>query len=325
MEKSSSRQSRWDLVREVMRLKHLSLRTEETYLMWMDRFWCYHKKRKLRTLGVQEIRAFLSHLAVERQVSASTQNQAMCAILFLYRDVLKMEIPFIDQIEKAKRRRKIPVVFTHREALAVLHQLSGIHRIMARFMYGSGLRLMECVRLRVKDVDFESHQITVRDGKGENDRVTMLPKSLVEPLRLHLEKTRIFHQEDLNDGFGEVYLPYALDRKYPSAARSWEWQYVFPSLRRSIDSRSGKQRRHHVTPEGLQRAVRNAIRKAGIAKHSGCHTFRHSFATRLLESGYDIRTIQELLGHKDVSTTQIYTHVLNRNKLGVRSPLDESD
>ena len=325
MEKSSSRRSGWDLVREVARLKHLSRRTEETYLMWMHRFWCYHRKRKLRTLGAQEIRAFLSHLAVERHVSASTQNQAMCAILFLYRDVLKMKVPLIDQIEKAKRRRRIPVVFTHREALAVLDRLSGVHRIMARLMYGSGLRLMECVRLRVKDVDFESYQITVRDGKGENDRITMLPKSLVEPLRLHLEKTRIMHQEDLNDGFGEVYLPYALDRKYPSGARSWEWQYVFPSLRRSIDPRSVKQRRHHVAPEGLQRAVRTAIKNAAIAKHSGCHTLRHSFATRLLESGYDIRTIQELLGHKDVSTTQIYTHVLNRNKLGVRSPLDESD
>jgi integron integrase len=325
MENSTSRQSAWELVRQVARLKHLSLRTEESYLTWIRRFWRHHKKEKLRTLGVPEIRTFLTHLAVDRHVSASTQNQALCAILFLYRDVLKMELPFIDQIEKAKRRRKIPVVFTHREALAVLEQLSGEHRIMARLLYGSGLRLMECIRLRVKDLDFEFHQITVRDGKGENDRITMLPKSLVESLRLHLEKVRILHQEDLNEGFGEVALPYALARKYPSSERSWQWQYVFPSHRRSIDPRSGKQRRHHVTPETLQRAVKAAIKKAGITKHSGCHTFRHSFATRLLESGYDIRTIQELLGHRDVSTTQIYTHVLNRNKFGVRSPLDESD
>ena len=325
MELPYSRRSGWDLIRETSRLKHLSLRTEQAYLAWIRRFWLFHKKRKLTTLGTEEIRSFLSYLAAEKHVSASTQNQALCAILFLYRDVLKIDLPSIDQIEKAKRHRKIPVVFTHSEALAVLKLLTGTNRIMAGLLYGSGLRLMECIRIRVKDIDFQSRFITVRDGKGEKDRVTMLAHSVAKPLQLHLEKVHIIHQQDIQEGFGEVYLPYALDRKYPNFARSWEWQYVFPSWRRSVDPGTGKKGRHHASPENLQRAVRAAIQKAGITKHASCHTFRHSFATRLLESGHDIRTIQELLGHKDVSTTQIYTHVLNRNKIGIRSPLDEPE
>jgi integron integrase len=322
MDDPNSRKNAWDKIREVARLKHLSLRTEQTYISWIQRFWLFHKKRSLRSVGVDGIRTFLSHLAVDKKVSASTQNLALCSILFLYRDVLQIELPFVDGIEKAKIKRKLPVVFTRTEAKMVLNHLTGTFRIMAGLLYGSGMRLTECVRLRVKDIDFGQHQITLRDGKGERDRITMLPKVLEQPLRLHLEKIRALHQEDLAQGFGEVYLPNALARKYLSASRSWEWQYVFPSSRRSIDPRSGWQRRHHASQEGLQRAVHTAVKKTGIPKYASCHTFRHSFATHLLEAGYDIRTIEELLGHKDVSTTQIYTHVLNRNKLGVKSPMD---
>jgi integron integrase len=319
----NSGKTAWDRVRDVARLKHLSLKTERSYIQWIRRFWVYHGKRNLRTLGVEEIRSFLTHLAVEGNVAASTQNQALCAILFLYRDVLKMELPYIEGIERPRQKKKLPVVFTHREAKSVLEAMGGLPRLMASLLYGSGIRLNECLRLRVKDVDFEMNQITVRDGKGETDRITMLPKSLSEPLKRQLAKAKLLHEEDLSEGFGEVHLPYALERKYPAANRSWEWQYVFPSSKRSIDPRSGKERRHHTSEMVLQRAVKVAIRKAGITKHAGCHCFRHSFATHLLEKGYDIRTIQELLGHKDVSTTMIYTHVLNRGKLGVNSPLDD--
>lgn len=315
--------SGWGKVREVARLRHLSLKTEESYLQWIKRFWYFHGKRKLRTLGAQEIRAFLSYLAVDQHVSASTQNQAFSAILFLYRDVLKMEMPNIDGVERAKQIRKLPVVFTQREARAVLSFISGTNRIMAGILYGSGLRIMECLRLRAKDVDFARLQLTIRQGKGAKDRLTMLPKSLVEPLQLQLTKVKAIHDQDLAEGFGAVYLPDALDRKYPQAAQSWGWQYVFPANQRSVDPRSGAVRRHHASETGLRRAVNAAIRKAGIVRAASCHTFRHSFATHLLEAGYDIRTIQELLGHKDVKTTQIYTHVLNRSKLGVVSPLDE--
>lgn len=313
----------WDRLRDVARLKHLSLKTEQSYVQWVRRYWIFHGKRNLRTLTVEAIRAFLTHLAVEGHVSASTQNQALCAILFLYRDVLKMELPYIDGIERARRKKKLPVVFTHREAKAILNIMTGTYKLMAALLYGSGMRLNECLRLRAKDLDFEMHQITVRDGKGENDRITMLPRSIEDTLKRHLTKVKLLHEEDLAEGFGEAHLPYALDRKYPGAGKSWEWQYVFPSSSRSVDPRSGKERRHHVYAAGLQRAVKAAIRKAGVVKYAGCHTFRHSFATHLLESGYDIRTIQELLGHKDVSTTMIYTHVLNRGKLGVNSPLDD--
>ena len=322
MQNRDSAETAWNKVREVARLKHLSLRTEQTYLQWIQRFWFFHRKRNLRTLGIEEIRAFLSRLAVEDRVSASTQNQALCSILFLYRDVLKMELPFIEGIERARRSRKLPVVFSPAEVKAILSAMTGTHRLMACLLYGSGMRISECLRLRVKDIDFGLNQISIRDGKGEKDRITLLPKSLVQTLHRQLAAVRILHQQDLAEGFGNVHLPYALERKYPNAARAWEWQYVFPSSSRSIDPRSGLERRHHSSPESLQRSVKIALRKAGIAKHAGCHTFRHSFATHLLEAGYDIRTIQELLGHKDVSTTQIYTHVLNRRKLAVASPLD---
>jgi integron integrase len=318
----NSGKTAWDRVREVARLKHLSLRTEQSYLRWIQRFWFFHSKRNLRTLGVKEIRAFLTDLAVVGNVSASTQNQPFCAILFLYRDVLEMDFPNVDGIERARRKRKLPVVFTRVEAKLVLNALNGLQRLMAGLLYGSGLRLSECLRLRVKDLDFEMSQITVRDGKGGMDRITMLPNTLRDALKRHMERVRLIHEEDLSEGFGEVYLPYALARKYPSETRAWKWQYVFPSKNRSIDPRSGQEKRHHASPENLQRAVKLAIRKAGITKQASCHTFRHSFATHLLENGYDIRTIQELLGHKDVGTTQIYTHVLNRGKVGVASPLD---
>jgi integron integrase len=273
-------------------------------------------------MGVPEIRQFLSNLATDLNVASSTQNVAFSALLFLYKDVLKKDLPLISGIERSNRPKKLPVVFTPEEVNAVLGRLSGTYSIMANLLYGSGLRLMECVRLRVKDIDFHYNQITVRDGKGEKDRVTILPKALKGPLRRHLARVRLLHEEDLVEGFGEVYLPYALDRKYPNAAKQWIWQYVFPATRRSLDPRSGKQRRHHISEDMLQRAVKRAIRQAGITKAGTCHTFRHSFATHLLEDGYDIRTVQELLGHSDVRTTMIYTHVLNRGGRAVRSPID---
>jgi integron integrase len=257
-------------------------------------------------------------------VAASTQNQALSALLFLYKEVLGMALPWLNDMKRAKKPQRLPVVLTVEEARRVLARLDGQHGLMAGLLYGAGLRLLECARLRVKDVDFEMRQITVRDGKGEKDRVTMLPQSVLEPLRAHLEKVKVLHEHDLEDGFGEVYLPYALDRKYPKAAQEWGWQYVFPAANRSTDPRSGQARRHHVDEQSLQRAVKKAVRAAGLSKPASCHTLRHSFATHLLESGYDIRTIQELLGHKDVSTTMIYTHVLNRGGQGVVSPLDRA-
>jgi integron integrase len=309
--------------RQVMRLKHLSYRTEETYLPIIRRFIEFHGGRTHpRDMGAPEIRAYLSHLAVEQNVAASTQNVAFSALRFLYRDVLHIEIPAIEQVERAQRPARLPEVFTREEARAVLGWMEGTPRLMASLLYGSGLRLMECVRLRVKDLDFARLQLTIREGKGEKDRVTMLPQSLVEPLKAQLEMSRRLHEEDLAAGFGAVYLPYALERKYPNAAKEWGWQYVFPASRRSTDPRSGVTRRHHLAEDVLQRAVRTAIRQAGITRKASCHTFRHSFATHLLEDGYDIRTVQELLGHKDVSSTMIYTHVLNRGGRGVRSPLD---
>lgn len=311
-----------DQMREVLRLKHLSFRTEETYVSWVKRFILFHEKRHPKDMGAAEIRAFLTHLATHGQVAASTQNSALNALLFLYRSVLKQPFPQLEDIERAKRPRRVPSVFSRAEVQAILSELSGLSHLMVGLLYGSGLRLMECVRLRVKDVDFTYHQITVRDGKGAQDRVTMLPRALVEPLQRHLAKVKLMHEEDLLEGCGEVYLPYAFDRKDLHAGKAWIWQYIFPASKRSIDPRSGVERRHHVSEAVLQRAVKEALRRTNIPKRGSCHTLRHSFATHLLEDGYDIRTVQELLGHKDVSTTMVYTHVLQRGGRGVHSPLD---
>ena len=313
-----------DRVRDKIRLKHYSIRTETAYVDWVRRFVVFHHRRHPRELGPEHVEAFLSHLAVQRNVAASTQNQAKSALLFLYKEVLGSELPWLDNVETAKRPQRLPVVLTRTEVDAVLSRMHGTSGLIARLLYGSGLRLMEAVRLRVKDIEAERCEILVRDGKGAKDRVTMLPSSLVDALRAHLVLVRELHAQDLAAGLPGVYLPYALDRKYPNAPREWAWQYVFPSDRLSVDPRSGLRRRHHVDEQNVQRAMRQALRDAGIAKFATPHTLRHSFATHLLQSGYDIRTVQELLGHSDVSTTMIYTHVLNRGGRGVVSPLDAS-
>lgn len=311
-----------DQVRGVIRARHYSLRTEEAYVRWMRRFILFHGKRHPREMGVREVQQFLTHLAVESRVAASTQSQALSAMLFLYQEVLKQDIGWLHEVVRAKQPQRMPVVLTQDEVQAVLRQLSDTTWMMATLLYGSGLRLMECLRLRVKDLDFAYHQIAVRDGKGHKDRVTMLPLNVQGPLQRHLDAVKQFHTEDLQAGGGHVYLPYALERKYPHASLEWVWQYVFPTGTPSRDPRTGAIRRHHVHKLVLQRAVKAAVRQAGIAKAASCHTLRHSFATHLLEAGYDIRTVQELLGHKDVNTTMIYTHVLNRGGRGVRSPAD---
>lgn len=315
----------FDRVREVMRFHHYSIRTEEAYLGWMRRFILFHGKRHPEELGTEAVREFLTDLAVEGKVAAATQNQALSALLFLYQQVLKKEIGWLSDVERAQRPAKLPVVCTPEEVRVILRAVrGGTPRLMAHLLYGSGLRLMECVRLRVKDVDLGYNQIVVRDGKGNKDRVTMLPVRLCQPLERHLSKVKHLHEEDVEEGHGDVYLPYALERKYRRASREWAWQYVFPSGRRSLDPREpgSPARRHHVSEAVLQRAVKEAVRRSQVAKPVTCHTFRHSFATHLLENGYDIRTVQELLGHKDVSTTMVYTHVLNKPGIGVRSPLD---
>ncbi len=311
-----------DQVRTIARVKHLSPRTETAYLNHIKRFIIYHQKRHPAAMREAEIRAYLAHLAVDQQVAASTQNVALCALLFLYREVLHIDLPHIADLERARRSARIPVVFTRSEVQALLDNLHGEYRLMASLLYGSGLRLMECLRLRVKDLDFAYQQLTVRDGKGGKDRVTMLPRSLTDALQHQLAYARRLHEKDLADGYGAVYLPYALARKYPNAATEWGWQYLFPAARRSRDPRSDLLRRHHLSEDVLQRAVKMAIKRAGIAKAGSCHTLRHSFATHLLEDGYDIRTVQQLLGHKDLRTTMLYTHVLNHGGLAVRSPLD---
>ena len=314
-----------DRVRATMRLNRYSPRTEEAYVDWIKRFIRFHGVRHPQEMGADEVKAFLGHLATEMNVAASTQNQAFSALLFLYQEVLKQRLPWIEDIVRAKRPAKVPVVFTQVEARAVLSKMHDTPRLMAHLLYGSGLRVMECVRLRVKDVDLGYLQITLRDGKGGRDRRTMVPVFLVDALRKQIAKVAELHREDLSAGAGEVNLPGALARKYPNAGRELGWQYLFPASRRSIatdaNGRSWEQR-HHVDESVLQRAVKQAVREAGINKPASCHTFRHSFATHLLENGYDIRTVQELLGHKDVSTTMIYTHVLNKPGLGVKSPLD---
>ena len=286
--------------------------------------WCSMAGAIRASSGFKHVEAFLSHLAVQRSVAASTQNQAKSALLFLYKEVLGIELPWLDDVESAKRPQRLPVVLTHAEVEALLSRMRRTNGLVARLLYGAGLRLLEAARLRVKDLDFARGEILVRDGKGAKDRVTMLPVSLAEPLRAHLVLVREQHEQDLAAGLGSVYLPYALDRKYPNAAREWAWQYVFPSDRVSDDPRSGRRRRHHLDEQNVQRALRQALREAGIAKPATPHSLRHSFATHLLQAGYDIRTVQELLGHKDVQTTMIYTHVLNRGGQGVLSPLDRA-
>jgi integron integrase len=311
-----------DQVRDVLSLKHYSLRTERSYCDWIERFIRFHQLRHPKEMGEAEVSSFLTQLARDGQVAAATQNQALSALLFLYKHVLKQEIGWLDNVERVKRPARVPVVLTRDEVHKIFAHLHGMPRLMAGLLYGSGLRLMECVRLRVKDIDFGYARITVREGKGGKDRVTMLPVNLAPVLQRHLQKVKVQHEQDIDDGFGHVHLPDALTRKFPSAAREWGWQYVFPSSRISLDPRTAMRRRHHVVENVLQLALKKAVRAAGINKPASCHTLRHSFATHLLENGYDIRTVQELLGHKDVSTTMIYTHVLNRPGLGVKSPLD---
>ena len=304
------------------RQRHYSYRTEVAYLHWIRRFILFHGKRHPREMGEEEITAFLTHLAVDRAVSAATQNQALSAVLFLYKQVLEREIGLIQGVTRAKRNLRLPVVMTREEVQSVLQRLEGRDWLMASLMYGSGLRVMECIRLRVKDIDFGFAQILVRDGKGRKDRVTPLPHALVPALKERLETVKRLHRSDLDDGFGEVSLPDGVARKYPNAARELAWQYVFPASKRSRDPRTGDWKRHHIDVSVPQRAVHQAVRAAGLNKPVTCHTLRHSFATHLLAAGHDIRTIQELLGHKDVRTTMIYTHVLGRGGQGVFSPLD---
>ena len=311
-----------DQVRDRIRMKHYSIRTEQAYASWIKRFILFHNKKHPKDMGKQEIESFLTHLALDLNVASSTQNQAFNAILFLYNQVLHQPLEDTISAVRAKKPRRLPTVMTNDEALAVLSALSGIHQLMAKLLYGSGLRLMECIRLRVKDIDFGMNQIMVRDGKGKIDRVTMLPESVNSDLKEHLKRVKTIHDNDLNRGYGRVFLPYALGRKYPNADREWGWQYVFPSSSLSKDPRTGATRRHHVHESSLQKAVKKAVRLVRISKPASCHTFRHSFATRLLENGYDIRTVQELLGHKGVNTTMIYTHVLNKGGRAVTSPLD---
>lgn len=311
-----------DEVRRRIRAKRYSLRTEEAYLYWIRRYIQANGRRHPRDLDGGVVEHFLSELARRYRVAASTQNQALAALLFLYREVLAMELPWLENVIRAKGVRRLPVVLSLAETAALLRSLAGREALMAGLLYGSGLRLMECLRLRVKDVDLARNEITVREGKGGKDRRTVLPSSLREPLRLQLEQVRILHEHDLGAGFGAVSLPAALARKYRRAERELGWQFVFPATRRAIDPLDGREKRHHLDESVLQRAVRAAARSAGIDKPVSPHTLRHCFATHLLESGSDIRTVQELLGHKDVGTTQIYTHVLNRGANGVASPLD---
>jgi len=311
-----------DQVRDKIRVKHYSIRTETQYVQWIRRFILFHGKRHPKEMGAAEAEAFLTHLAVEGSVSASTQNQALSALLFLYREVLGMELPWLDDVVRAKKPQRLPSVLNRDEVALVLERMDGTYGLMARLLYGTGMRLMECCRLRVKDIDFRQREILIRDGKGAKDRVTMLPGALIKPLHEHLEKRRRLFEDDLVKGMAEVYLPDALARKYPNAAQEWIWQYVFPSGSYSVDPRSGRERRHHIDEKLLQRAMKKAVSASGITKFATPHTLRHSFATHLLEGGYDIRTVQELLGHSDVSTTMIYTHVLNKGGRGVVSPLD---
>jgi integron integrase len=298
-------------LRETLRSRHYSRRTEQTYVMWVKRFIFFHNVRHPAEMAEPEINAFLTHLAIKEKVSASTQNQALSALLFLYRHVLGREIGELGEVIRARKPKRLPVVMTRDEVKVVLAQLTGDKWLMASLMYGAGLRLMECLRLRVQDIDFQDNQITVRDGKGAKDRITMLPELLKNPLQEHLRKAKAIHERDLAEGWGRAQMPDALDRKYPNAPMDWRWQWVFPQENRWKNPKTGEEGRHHTDESLVQKAVKDAVTKAGLTKRATCHTLRHSFATHLLESGYDIRTVQELLGHKDVKTTMVYTHVLN--------------
>jgi len=310
-------------VRDAIRLRHYSLRTEEAYGYWIKRFIYFSGKRHPLTVGAPQVTAFLNYLSRGRNVAASTQNQALSALLFLYKEVLAEPLPWLDELERAQRPARLPTVLTRAEAQRLLAAMRGTKWLMASLLYGAGLRLTECLKLRVKDVDFGYRQILVRDGKGAKDRVTMLPEGAIEPLKAHLVEVRRLHERDLADGYGDVELPDALARKYPRAPYEWAWKFVFPSAKRSIDPRTGVIRRHHVYENYVTRGVKEAARAARIVKPVSCHTLRHSFATHLLESGYDIRTVQELLGHDSVETTMVYTHVAGLGGRGVKSPLDQ--
>ncbi|MBL8045581.1 MAG: integron integrase [Anaerolineales bacterium] len=313
-----------DQFRDQIRVKQYSTRTEKTYVYWVREYILFHDKRHPKDMGVAEITQFIAHLVTERKVSGSTQNQALSAILFLYRNLLNIELEEETLYRlRPQTGKSVPVVLSRSEAKQVITHLTGIYKTITQIMYGSGLRIMEVLRLRIKDLDFANHQIIVRDGKGGNDRVTMLPEAVIAPLQDHLKQVKLMHERDLKAGFGSVYLPFALERKYPNAHKEWIWQYVFPASSLYKDVTTGITRRHHLHETAVQKAVRQAAQTANIAKHVTPHTFRHSFATHLLQNGYDIRTIQELLGHKDVKTTMIYTHVLQRGGLAVRSPLDD--
>lgn len=309
-----------DQLADTLRTRHYSYRTEQAYRYWVKRFIFYHGSRDPRGLNETHLQAYLTHLAVKEKVSPSTQNQALNALVFLYKHVLQQPFPEDVEFSRAKQKQKLPVVLTQQEVQRMFHHLEGEYWLMAALLYGSGLRLMECVRLRVKDLDLHHSAIVVRSGKGNKDRAVTLDEQLIPHLKMHLAKVRNQHIKDLNQGGGTVYLPYALDRKYPNANREWMWQYVFPASKPSIDPRSGIKRRHHLAEQLLQRSVKSAVKKAQIHKPATCHTLRHSFATHLLENGYDIRTVQEQLGHKDLKTTQIYTHILEKGANAVRSP-----
>ena len=311
-----------DQVSEALRTKHYAYRTESTYKDWIKRYILFHKKRHPKDMGANEIREFIAYLATERKVAASTQNQALSAILFLYRTVLEMEVALPPELINPSRPKRLPTVLTHAEAMSVINQMHGTPRLMAKILYGSGLRLMECMRLRTKDIDFENHQIIIRGGKGDDDRLTILPDSVAAEIKHLLRDVKILHDKDLREGYGETILPNALGVKYKNAAKEWGWQFIFPASQRSLDPASGIIRRHHLDESVLQREIHIAAQLAKMDKPVTAHTFRHSFATQLLQNGYDIRTIQELLGHKDVKTTMIYTHVLQRGGLAVKSPLD---
>lgn len=311
-----------DSIRAAIRVRHYSRQTEKSYVYWTRQFILFHGKRHPSELDGKAVEEFLTWLAVKRKVSPSTQNQALCALLFVYREVIGQELPWMENVIRAKRQRHVPTVLSREEVRLLFGQMRGVQRLIAELIYGSGVRQIEALRLRIGDLDFNYRQLIVRSGKGNKDRVTVLPDRVIEPLQRQLQRVRELHHWDVQQGYGEVWLPYALARKYRRAAREWVWQYVFPSARLSPDPECGTIRRYHVSPATIQKAIRRAAQDAGITRRVGTHTLRHCFATHLLEAGADIRTIQELLGHKDVSTTMIYTHVIRRGAAGVKSPLD---